>query len=113
MIASGWFWSSDSPDMTNNGKEVGRWLGVSHQIGSLLSYWILTPSGKVVSRTTVQHITAGDMVLEGSKVKLNSLIALLQSNLTTPTSFMMMGQLSSWRMFQMTTPFCRLTQLQK
>ena len=32
-------------------------LGVSHRVGNLMSYWILTISGRVRSRTTVQRIT--------------------------------------------------------
>ena len=36
---------------------IGRWLGVSHKIGQLMSYWILTKHGKVISCTTVQRLT--------------------------------------------------------
>ena len=31
----------------------GRWLGVSHRIGILMSYYILTHTGSVIYRTTV------------------------------------------------------------
>ena len=37
--------------------EVGRWLGVSHRVGQMMSYWILPESGIPVSCTTVQGIT--------------------------------------------------------
>ena len=37
--------------------ELGRWLGVSHRIGQLMSYWILPKSGRPVSCVTVQHVT--------------------------------------------------------
>ena len=36
---------------------VGRWLGMSHRIVSAMSYWILTKTGNVISRTTVQQVT--------------------------------------------------------
>jgi hypothetical protein len=36
---------------------IGRWLGVSHRVGGLMSYWILTQKGTVISRTTVQRVT--------------------------------------------------------
>jgi hypothetical protein len=36
---------------------VGRWLGVSHRVGSLMSHWILAKRGTVTSRSTVQRIT--------------------------------------------------------
>ena len=35
----------------------GRWLGVSHFVGSLMSQWILTGKCTVISRTTVQRVT--------------------------------------------------------
>ena len=36
---------------------IGKWLGVSQRIVPLLSYWILTAQGTVISQTTVQRIT--------------------------------------------------------
>ena len=32
---------------------IGKWLGVSHKIGQLMSFWILTPECKVISCTIV------------------------------------------------------------
>ena len=37
--------------------ELGRWLGVSHRVGSSMSYWILPRSGIPVSCSTVQRLT--------------------------------------------------------
>ena len=31
---------------------------MAHHVGSDLCYWILTASGKVLARTTIQHVTA-------------------------------------------------------
>jgi hypothetical protein len=36
---------------------IGRWLGVSHRVGGLMSYWVLTQRATVISRTTVQRVT--------------------------------------------------------
>ena len=36
---------------------LGRWFGVSHKIGQLMSYWILADTGKVISCTKVQILT--------------------------------------------------------
>ena len=36
---------------------IGKWLDVSHCLGPLMSYWILTSQGTVISWTTVQRIT--------------------------------------------------------
>jgi hypothetical protein len=37
--------------------EIARWIGVSHRVGRLMSYWILPKSGIPISATTVQRIT--------------------------------------------------------
>ena len=36
---------------------IGRWLGVSHRVGNLMSYWILTMNCTVISCVTVQRLT--------------------------------------------------------
>jgi hypothetical protein len=48
-------WYKDNAGFGKN--EVGRWLGVSHNIGNAMSYWILKSTGKIVSCSTVQRIT--------------------------------------------------------
>ena len=47
--------------------KMGRWLGVSHKTGSLMSFWVLTPSCHVVSRTSVQRITNLELQEETNK----------------------------------------------
>ena len=36
---------------------MGKWLYVSHRVGSIISYWLLTANVTVVSRTTVSRVT--------------------------------------------------------
>jgi hypothetical protein len=48
---------------------LGRWLGVSHRVGSDLCYWIVTDSGQVVSKTSVEHVTHDDYLNEDTKAK--------------------------------------------
>lgn len=50
-----WVWYKDNAGVGDN--SYGRWLGVSHRVGNLMSYWILTLACRVISRTTVQRIT--------------------------------------------------------
>ena len=50
-----WILYRDSAGVGDN--MFGHWLGVSHHIGNLMSYWILTSNGRVISRTTVQRVT--------------------------------------------------------
>ena len=39
-------------------KAIGRWLGVSHRVSGLMSYWILTQNGTVVLKTKFQSLTS-------------------------------------------------------
>ena len=36
---------------------IGKWLGVLHRIGPLMTYRVFTAQGTVISRITVQRIT--------------------------------------------------------
>ena len=40
---------------------LGRWLGVAHKVGGLMSYWVLTINCTVITRTTVQRVTSLEM----------------------------------------------------
>ena len=55
-----WWLYTKKPAMTNNNVTFGRWLGISHKIGSDMCYWVLTVSGNVIARTTVQHVTCNE-----------------------------------------------------
>ena len=65
-----WYW--DHPQADDNPR-LGRWLGVSHRIGSALCYWILKENGRVVSRTTVQHVTSLDLQQPETKQRVTQL----------------------------------------
>jgi hypothetical protein len=56
-----WYWNEQKTDMTEDQRLLGHWLGIAHRIGSDLTYWILTQSGKVIARSTVQHVTITDL----------------------------------------------------
>ena len=57
-------------DLVKEGTSLGRWLGVSHRIGSALCYHILEVNGCVESRTTVQHVTQDDYDQPGMKERI-------------------------------------------
>ena len=46
---------------------LGRWLGVSHKVCQLMSYWILTVSAKVISCVTVQRVTKSELLTDECK----------------------------------------------
>ena len=55
---------------TNGGiaePKIGRWLGVSHKVGPLMSYWILPESGIPISCVTVQRITNAELARDETK----------------------------------------------
>ena len=47
--------------------KIGRFLKPSHQVGSLMRYWILPASGIPVDRTTVQLITCLETFIDANK----------------------------------------------
>ena len=57
-----WFWYHDNAGLGPT--KLGRWIGVAHKVGGLMSYWILTVNCKVIARTTVQWVTSLEMQLD-------------------------------------------------
>ena len=51
--------------------EIGRWLGVSHKVGKLMSYWLLPESGIAMSCTTAQIVTHLEKQTEEYKKEMN------------------------------------------
>ena len=51
-------------------EEIGRWLGVSHKVGDMMSYWILPESGIPISCTTVQRVTELELEKEENKERI-------------------------------------------
>ena len=52
--------------------ELGRWLGVSHQIGQLMTNWILPTSRIPISCGTVQRLTVLEKQTAESKTRINA-----------------------------------------
>ena len=59
-----WIWYHNP---VTNEKELGRWLGPAHNCGQGFAYYVLSPQGKVKTRSTVHHLTAVE--LESPTVK--------------------------------------------
>jgi hypothetical protein len=60
-----WVWYKDNAGLGENC--IGRWLGVAHRVGNLMSYWILTDTGRVIARTTIQRITSLELTTDEVK----------------------------------------------
>ena len=41
---------------------LARWLGISHRIGSDMCYWLITESGQIISKSSVQHVIKEDFL---------------------------------------------------
>jgi hypothetical protein len=49
-----WLDRHTKPNFTDSTCRLARWLGVSHRVGSDLSYWLITESGKIIFKTSVE-----------------------------------------------------------
>ena len=65
-----WWWDQpNKPNINDEMKWLGRWLGVSHHVGSDFCYWIVTDSGQVVSKMSVEYVTHEDYLSEDMKTR--------------------------------------------
>ena len=65
-----WYNDQKKIEIDGNGRRLTRWRGVAHRIGSDLCYWLLLESGKIIARTTVQHVVREDYLNADVKLKL-------------------------------------------
>jgi hypothetical protein len=77
-----WYWDQKKMDMTDEQAKLGRWLGIAQRVGSDMTYWILTESGKVIARSTVQHIAVSDMATDEMKNRVHAFDLRLIERLT-------------------------------
>jgi hypothetical protein len=68
--------------MTNKQARLGRWLGIAHRVGSDMTYWVLTESGRVIARSTVQHVTITDMATDAIRDRVSNFDATLLTRLS-------------------------------
>jgi len=65
-----WYW--DSPGCEESPMPA-RWLGISHRVGSALCYWVINEQGKVLSRTSVQHVTESQIGTDAVRKRFDDL----------------------------------------
>ena len=66
-----WLDWPNEPDFTENTGWLAWWLGVSHQVSSDLSYWVITESSKIISKTSVEHVTQDDYLQAEIKAEID------------------------------------------
>jgi hypothetical protein len=63
-----WYYDDQKKiEIDGSGRRLTRWLDVAHRVGSDLCYWFLLESGKVIARTTVQHVERDDYLNDDVK----------------------------------------------
>ena len=62
-----WIDIPNKPDKSDDVRRLGRWLGISHRVSSIMCYWLITESGKLVSKALVEHVIYDDYL--NSEVK--------------------------------------------
>jgi hypothetical protein len=87
-----WWWDQpNKPNIYDETKQLGRWLGLSHHVGSDLCYWIVTDCGQVVSKTSVEHVTHQDYLSEDTKAKVKDYEKKLREHLDD-SNFILQGE---------------------
>ena len=61
------YYNQKKIEIDGSGPRLTRWLGVAHRVGSDLCSWLLLESGKVIARTTVQHVVRDDYLNDDVK----------------------------------------------
>ena len=55
---------------------------MSHRVGSDLSYWLITETGKIISKTSVEHVTRDDYLQEDKKAEIEEFNRRLEESLS-------------------------------
>ena len=80
----------NKPDVSNNVRRLERWLGISHRVGSDMCYRLITEYGKLILKTSVEHVTCDDMIASGNKQHIEIFNTKLEERLDN-TRFMVDG----------------------
>ncbi|KAI2509503.1 Reverse transcriptase (RNA-dependent DNA polymerase) [Fragilaria crotonensis] len=67
-----WYYDQKKIEIDGTGQRLARWLGVALRVGSDLCFWLLLESGKVIARTTVQHVVRDDYLNNDVKSEIES-----------------------------------------
>ena len=66
--------------------QIGRWLGVSHRVGPLMSYWILPKSGIPISCVTVQPLSFVDQQTDENKERMRDFTEAIAPKMNAPAT---------------------------
>ena len=76
-----WFYPQKHPSITDDARQLGRWMGAARNVGAALTYWIMPVSGKPVTDDSVQHVTAEDLRNDDIKAQVDAFNTALAAKL--------------------------------
>jgi Reverse transcriptase (RNA-dependent DNA polymerase) len=62
-----WVKYRDAHESKDSPIHLGRWLGVAHEVGTALTYWILKSNGQIICRSTVRPLLPDEISNEGEQ----------------------------------------------
>jgi hypothetical protein len=65
-------WYLDNATFSESRKHLERWLGVSHHVGQAMCFWLLTESGTIISRSSVQALSLDELKIDSIKEQLGA-----------------------------------------
>jgi hypothetical protein len=86
-----WLYRPTKPNFTDHTRRLAQWLGVLHRVGSDLSYWLITESGKIISKTSVEHVTSDNYLQTDKKAEIDEFNQKLDESLAN-ANFAMEGE---------------------
>ena len=75
---------------------IGRWLCVSHNVGKLMSYWIITVSGKFISSVNVQRLTEAEQATDEYLLQLKNFDELFADRLDAKGKEFNIAEVPEW-----------------
>ena len=63
-------------------RQLVRWLGISHKVGSQMCYFVIKANGQILSRTSVQRVTNLEMKTSEVQAQMKSLDAGIEERLS-------------------------------
>ena len=76
-----WFYPHKHPSITDDARQLGRWMGSARNVGTSLTYWIMPVSGKPLTDDSVEHVTAEDLRNDAIKAQVAAFDAALTTRL--------------------------------
>jgi Reverse transcriptase (RNA-dependent DNA polymerase) len=67
-----WYWPNTTASHTDTNRQLARWVGVAHRIGSNMCYWLMPVSGILMANTSVQHVIHDDYMNPDIKQQIDS-----------------------------------------